>query len=112
VVQLDCTPASAAIYFPKTVPRIAQPQHAVLGIVTFAAVGAGNKAANVRALAIEIFGNGKAGAATARDEEHAGVLLLFLTLLGRALLQSTLFDSNHRSLFALVQLQALFPQAQ
>jgi hypothetical protein len=37
---------------------------------------------------------------------------MLLTLLGRALLQSTLFDSNHGALFALVQLQALFPEAQ
>jgi hypothetical protein len=37
---------------------------------------------------------------------------MLLTLLGRALLQSTLFDSNHGTLLAFVQLQALFPQAQ
>jgi len=80
--------------------------------MTLATVGAGNKAADVRTLAIEVLGNGKAGATTARDKEHPRMPLLFLKFLGSTLLQSTLFDSNHGTLFAFVQLQALFPQAQ
>jgi hypothetical protein len=44
--------------------------------VTFAAVRAGQKAADVGALAVEVFRNRKRRAATARNEEHPRKLLL------------------------------------
>jgi hypothetical protein len=56
--------------------------------MTLATVGAGNEAADMSALAIEIFGNGKGGAAAAGDEKHAGMLRLFLTLSGSPFLHS------------------------
>ena len=39
--------------------------------MTLAAIRTGNEAADMRALAVEVLGNGKSRAATAWDEEHA-----------------------------------------
>lgn len=46
-------------------------KQAVLGIVTFAAAGAGQIAAPRSALAIVVLGHREGGAATARHEKHA-----------------------------------------
>src|SRR6266404_2557756 len=71
---------SAAVHLPKAFLRIAHSQNPVLRIMTLAAIRTGKEAADMRALAVEVLGNGKSRAATAWDEEHAGMLLLFLTL--------------------------------
>ncbi|HXC00206.1 MAG TPA: hypothetical protein VNU74_07375 [Terriglobales bacterium] len=44
--------------------------------MTFPTLWAGNKTADVHSLAVVILGNSKAGAATARDDEHAKFLLV------------------------------------
>lgn len=49
---------------------IAEAEQAVFGVVTLAAGGARNEAANVHALAVKVFGNRETCATTARDEEH------------------------------------------
>ena len=72
---------------------IDQPNQVVPRVVALAAVGTGNEAAEVHSLAIVILGDGKACAATARDQEHAELLLgfrFFLLLLGRV----SLHDRN------------------
>ena len=50
---------------------IAEAQHAIFRIVTLAAIGTGDEAANVRAPTIEVLSDGKCSATTAWDEEHA-----------------------------------------
>jgi hypothetical protein len=60
----------AVIDSPIPFPMIAQAEHAVSGVVTLAAGGARNEAAQVHALAIKVFGNRETCATTARDEEH------------------------------------------
>jgi len=67
--------ALAAADFPEAFVLVVEGQQAIARIVTLAAVGAGNEAADVHSAAVVIFGNGKTGAATARDEEHAETLL-------------------------------------
>ena len=78
----------ATVDVPEALAVVVHPQHAVLGIVTLAAIGAGKETANVRSLAVEVFGDGKSCAATARDEKHPGKPLLTLARFGRTLLHS------------------------
>jgi hypothetical protein len=53
---------------------IVEAKQAIARIVTLAAIGTRNEAAEVHSLPIVIFGDGKAGAATAGNEKHARVL--------------------------------------
>src|ERR1019366_6864 len=76
----------AAADFPKAFILVVESQEPIARVVTLAAVGAGNEAAEVHSTAVVILGNGKAGAATARDEEHAKVFLAFRLVLGRTFL--------------------------
>ena len=46
-------------------------EEAVLGVVAFAAAGAGHVAAPGGAFAVVVFGDGECGAAATGDEEHA-----------------------------------------
>jgi hypothetical protein len=69
----DCsTPAD----FPKSLILIVEYQQPIARVVTLATLGAGNKAADVHSTAVVILGNSKAGAATARDQEHSEPLLV------------------------------------
>jgi hypothetical protein len=61
----------AVVHSPISCPMITEPKRAVPGVVALPAIGAWNKAANVHALAIKVFGNSKARATTTGDEEHA-----------------------------------------
>jgi hypothetical protein len=61
----------AAVYLPEVFVVIAEAEQAVARVVTLATVGAGNEAAKVHSLAVEVLGYSEGPATTARDEEHA-----------------------------------------
>ena len=73
------------VHLPEPLPVVVHPQHAVLGIVSLAASGAGKEAADMRPLAVEVLGNREGGAAAARDQKHAGKPFLIFARLGRSL---------------------------
>src|ERR1700687_3123234 len=81
---MDQSPDALATDFPEALILVVEDQQAIAGVVTLTTVGAGNEAADVHSLAVVIPGNGKAGAATARDEEHAKVFLASHLVLRRA----------------------------
>ena len=62
---------STAVHFPEMFRLISETQEPVARIMPLAAIGAGNEAADVHALAIKVFRNSKARATTTWDEEHA-----------------------------------------
>jgi hypothetical protein len=118
--RLAASPAdcSAAADFPKMFRLVVEGEEAIARVVPLAAVGAGNEAADVHSAAVVIFGNGKAGAATTGDEEHAEVFLVCCLVLGSAVVHQLLafslsaFDRCQRALLPPVRLQNLLPQAQ
>jgi hypothetical protein len=61
---------STLVYLPISGALVAELQQTVFGVMPFAAPGAFQVAAPGGSLAIVIFGNGKCGPATARDEVH------------------------------------------
>jgi hypothetical protein len=68
---------SALVDFPETGRFVTDFQESILGIVTFTAIRAGKKIADVRALAIVVIGDSEGRTTTAWDEEHlqlSGVL--------------------------------------
>ncbi len=66
----------ALIDLPETFALIAELQQAVFGIVALAATRADQMTAPGGAAAVVIFRRSEGGAATARDEEHAKMLLV------------------------------------
>jgi len=71
---------SAAGDFPKLFFLIIEAQKPIPRIVALAAVGARNKAAQMRAMTVKVFRNGKGCAATARNKEHVRMFLDVLSL--------------------------------
>jgi len=67
--------ALASADLPEAFVLVVESQQPITRVVTPAAVGAGNEAADVHSPAVVILGNGKAGAATARDQKHAKIPL-------------------------------------
>ncbi len=72
---------SAAPDFPEVFVLIVERQQAIARVVTLAAFGTGNEAADVHSPPVVILGHGKAHAATAGDEEHAKFFLVFCFIL-------------------------------
>src|SRR5450755_1295567 len=65
---------SATANLPEAFLLVVERQESIARVVALAAFGAGDKAAEVHSLAVIIFGNGNARAATARDQEHTKFL--------------------------------------
>ena len=64
-----------ALYFPVAVAFVAELQDAIFGVVAFATTGADEVRAQVRALAVVVFRDGKSCPTTAGDEEHGNAVL-------------------------------------
>jgi len=64
---------SAAIDLPKMFVLKTKTQQPIPRIMALATIRAGNEAAQVHAVAVEVFGDGKGPAATAGDQQHAKV---------------------------------------
>jgi len=60
----------AATHFPELFILIVEPKQPVTWIVPFAAIRAGNIAAQMHAFAVVLVGNGERRPAAARDEQH------------------------------------------
>ena len=108
-----CFPSGslAAAHLPESFLLIVKCQQAIARVVPLAALRARIETADVHSLSVVVLGNGKAGTATAGDQEHAKILpgfsfgLVVAGLHGYFSDQASAFDRRHRSSLALVRLQ-------